>query len=716
MSGTGHPSSLLPATATGLARVNSPARALAASPLQPSWFDDTASTGPFGGGYQGAVAYDPFIGSGALVYYGGCTNTQCPSNATWIYQGEAWFNETLEYATSPGPLQSQSMDFDPAWGGVISAGGYNAGGDYVGTWLFNSTGWYNISAMVGFSYPMAYDGAMAWDPALHALVYVDGCAFPACGSRWTTTFELTTTWTAPLLGPGGIDWAVVGESLAFDAADQSLLLFGGFDGTTDVNYTFELTGTGWVNLTATAPGCDSVTHVCGYYPLGRAYAEMTWDGQIGAIVLYGGFNSTAAAVYGDSWQFQGGTWLPSFTYYAGSLPDEAITEGVMAVNSTDIAPMVFGGVNAAITISYSSFAFEALPNLTISIVNNPTDAGSMISINVSVQAGSGSGPWVGAEVDVNGTTLLSVDRYGINFTTVWAFGPAAFSESTPGTYPVVAAVDDWVYGIGYAYANITVDPTLVAHASANVTTTEVGLPVSFTGSGAGGSGSYSTFAWTFMDGDTGTGASTGHSFVTAGTYHVQLSVTDTNGVSNSTTVTVHVLPLLAASVVTATPSSPAVGTTVTFGVTVTGGDTPYTTYAWNFGDGTTGSGAAPTHSFTKGGTFTVSVTVTDSLGVKSTAQLSVTVPSPSSSSGGFSLTSGTGLYLLLGVIVVIVVVGALLLMRRKETRLHRGPPGRRLPLNGSGGCRRDDAAPATHRSRSRGSPNPFPPPAATSYP
>jgi len=628
--------------------------------------------GSMGGGYQGAVAYDPLYGTGALVYYGGCTPTQCPAGSTWIYEGISWTNVTASFPTSPGPLEAQSMDYDPAFGGVISAGGYNATGASVGTWLFNSTGWYNLTATTG-SVP-AFDGAMAWDPALHALVYVDGCSFPTtCGSRWTTTWELTATWGSAALGPGGLNWAVAGESLAYDAADHALLLFGGYDGQTDTNYTFELSGTTWNNLTATSVGCDSLTSVCGYYPLGRAYGQMTWDGQIGAIVLYGGFNSSSIAVYGDSWQFQGGTWLPSYLYYAGSLPDQAICEGEMAANSTDIAPVLFGGLNGAIAISISSYTFEAAPNLTLSIVHNPMDVGSLISINVSVQVGTGSGPWAAADVSVNGTPILSSDRYGINFTTAWAFGPAAFKEAHPGTYPVVAYVDDWVWGIEYVYANITVVPTLVVHASANVTTSEVGLPLSFSGSATGGSGTYSTYTWNFGDSSTGTGASTHHTFSTAGSYPVRLNVTDSDGITNTTTVTVHVLPLLTASQVTAFPMNSPAGTNVAFSVTVSNGDPPYTTYAWNFGDGNTGTGAAPSHAFSKAGTFTVSVTVTDSFGVKSTAQASVTVASPNSSAG-FSLTSGTGLYLLLGVIVVIVVVGALLLLRRKKPSAAGLPP------------------------------------------
>jgi len=60
-------------------------------------------------------------------------------------------------------------------------------------------------------------------------------------------------------------------------------------------------------------------------------------------------------------------------------------------------------------------------------------------------------------------------------------------------------------------------------------------------------------------------------------------------------------------------------------------------YAWNFGNGSTGSGATPSHTYATAGTYAVSLTVTDNGGAAGTVSQNVTVTAPSS--GGITLTA-----------------------------------------------------------------------------
>ncbi len=62
-------------------------------------------------------------------------------------------------------------------------------------------------------------------------------------------------------------------------------------------------------------------------------------------------------------------------------------------------------------------------------------------------------------------------------------------------------------------------------------------------------------------------------------------------------------------------------------------------YAWDFGDGNTGTGATPSHSYSAGGTYTVQLTVTDNGGLTNSTSQSVTVTAPTGG-GGNTLTNG----------------------------------------------------------------------------
>ena len=68
--------------------------------------------------------------------------------------------------------------------------------------------------------------------------------------------------------------------------------------------------------------------------------------------------------------------------------------------------------------------------------------------------------------------------------------------------------------------------------------------------------------------------------------------------------------------------------TVTFdGTFSTDSDGSITSYAWNFGDNSTGSGATATHTYTTTGTFNATLTVTDNDGATNQASRSITVTS-----------------------------------------------------------------------------------------
>lgn len=131
--------------------------------------------------------------------------------------------------------------------------------------------------------------------------------------------------------------------------------------------------------------------------------------------------------------------------------------------------------------------------------------------------------------------------------------------------------------------------------------------------------------WTFGDGGIGTNEIIQHSFATNGTYVVTLTVRDDENLANSTQVTITVIdyPIAGFSY---SPNEPLVDQIMTFDAAASNpvGGT-ITEYAWKFGDGQTGTGKTPTHSYLTTGTFTVNVTVTDSEGLTNSTTRTVTV-------------------------------------------------------------------------------------------
>jgi RHS repeat-associated protein len=171
-------------------------------------------------------------------------------------------------------------------------------------------------------------------------------------------------------------------------------------------------------------------------------------------------------------------------------------------------------------------------------------------------------------------------------------------------------------------------------------TGNVGQAIGFSGlqSTAPAGQTITSYAWNFGDNSAGTSATPSHTYASVGTFQVSLTVTDTSGGTNtaSTTATVAAAP-------TANTGGPYTGT-VNQPVTLngTGSAAPagqtITSYAWNFGDNSTGTGATPAHTYSSAGTFQISLVATDSTGGTNTATTTATITGLSIT--GFSPASG----------------------------------------------------------------------------
>ena len=83
----------------------------------------------------------------------------------------------------------------------------------------------------------------------------------------------------------------------------------------------------------------------------------------------------------------------------------------------------------------------------------------------------------------------------------------------------------------------------VASATATPTAGTAPLSVAFDGSASSDpDGTIASYGWTFGDGATATGPSQSHTYISAGSYSAQLTVTDNQGASGTSTVTISVTP------------------------------------------------------------------------------------------------------------------------------------------------------------------------------
>jgi PKD repeat protein len=203
-----------------------------------------------------------------------------------------------------------------------------------------------------------------------------------------------------------------------------------------------------------------------------------------------------------------------------------------------------------------------------------------------------------------------------------------FANGAPtGTSSVADSTVDWR---GRAVFLASVLPN-VAPAAA-FTPTCSGLSCTFDASAAADSdGTITSYEWTFSDGDQDGGQVALKDFAATGTYDVTLTVTDDGGLSSTVTQQVSVVKPNLPPAASFAPSCDYLD--CTFDATGSSdSDGTVTDYAWDFGDGTTGTGSAPEHVYDQPGTYAVTVVVTDDDGATDTtsaSQVVVGAPGPS---------------------------------------------------------------------------------------
>ncbi|MGM0592396.1 MAG: PKD domain-containing protein [Halobacteriota archaeon] len=218
----------------------------------------------------------------------------------------------------------------------------------------------------------------------------------------------------------------------------------------------------------------------------------------------------------------------------------------------------------------------------------------------------------------------------------WDFGDgettngatATHTYASPGTYTVRLTVSDASRNRDADIATVTVvanestGPTADAGVDVQVREHET---VAFDGSNSTDDGTIVEYEWDFGDGTSATGATPNHTYATPGTYTATLTVTDDANDTDTDTLVVTVRDVTPPTASTGENRTVEWNATLSFDATNSSDNVGIASYHWDFGDGTTATGATPNHSYDSPGDYTLTLTASDAAGNTDIDTLTVSV-------------------------------------------------------------------------------------------
>lgn len=467
--------------------------------------------------------------------------------------------------------------------------------------------WRNISSETAQRLPVAWFTEGTWDAADRYLLYYGGDNFTGTNLKATEVYEAGNWTTLATTGtsPGPLD----GPALAYDVADGYVVMYGGLASYSPFSYT---------NLTYVySGGAWSSSHL-NPTPPPRLAASMTYDPDLGGVVLFGGYNNsdpTGGTLLNDLWLYKGGSWsrlpdaaAPSVRTWASIAYDPPLREIVL-----------YGGISASSTCYGDTWTY----NGTWTHVTVPSGGPTGLAATAL-----GYDPDLGAPVLTGGTTCA-----GAASTSTWTFNGSAWNalsgsgNPSPHAYGIAAwdaSEQMFVVASGNPAGGFTDVLSTPLHVTTTMGPSKVVAGAAFTfAASVGGGVPLRGFAWNWGDGAVSHSQNATHVYSDPGVYPVNLTVTDATGASAFWNGSIEAVPGLAARI-TSTTVLTEVGLNTSFSGTSSGGSGTVTS-AWSFGDGSVASGEAVEYAYAASGNFTVTLTVTDALNITAVATENVRV-------------------------------------------------------------------------------------------
>jgi len=281
-----------------------------------------------------SFAYDP--AHHEFVLFGG-DNGSSVFGDTWIHKAGTWTEEAP--ARSPAPRTGAAVVYDAATSQLLLFGGSarigTAGGFFGDTWLWTGRAWRKLHPAT--SPPARHNADMIYDAADQEVVLFGGYDGHYLGDTWAWN---GTTWTplSPATSPSPRDT----DSLVYDAATQSAILYGGFNSRGRLSDTWSWDGTTWTQLSpATSPGVVSPSWQAAY------------DTASGQVILYGGDSGNNNESH-ETWTWNGSTW----TQLSSAAAPPGFGYGAMTYDTASQQPVLFGGKSRQSTYLDRAWAWD----------------------------------------------------------------------------------------------------------------------------------------------------------------------------------------------------------------------------------------------------------------------------------------------------------------------------------------------------------------------
>lgn len=365
---------------------------------------------------------------------------------------------------------------------------------------------------------------------------------------------------------------------------------------------------------------DGTTSGTVYYA-GQGSSETGWAPIMG-VGYYRNLTQWSKGEYLNANQLQDD--LAVIQTYGLSLRGDEAGDDIQAATALPISTTL--GVEGVITTAtdVDVFSFASGSGLA-SISVTPAERGPNLDIQADI-------------LDASGAVIATANPIGYLAGTLSPVLPAA------GTYflrvqgvgegdPLTTGYSDYASLGQYTISGTVPAPQAkllpAAAIAASPGSGEAPVAVAFDASGSSDpDGSITSYAWDFGDGTDGNGVTISHAYQAAGTYTAVLTVTDNDGLTATADWSIAVSAPNQAPTAVAI-ASPASGTApLATQLSAAGSadlDGSITSYAWDFGDGTGGSGATISHTYQAAGAYDARVTVTDDRGATGTATTVVTV-------------------------------------------------------------------------------------------